>query len=96
MKALISKSSIRVVSQSFYNASKDKRISKLWINIFPQDEAYNKAREYFLQVTYHFMILPDDLIVNQENVDAIVNYDESYDPYLAGAITTAVMLPNRY
>ena len=79
----------------FYKAiEKINGISKLWIKYFPQDEAYNKAREFFLQSDYtHFMILPDDLIVTQEDVDAIVNYDESYDSYLAGAITTAVMIP---
>jgi hypothetical protein len=55
-------------------------ISKLWIKYFPQDEAYKKAREFFLQSDYtHFMILPDDLIVTQKDVDAIVNYDDSYD-----------------
>jgi hypothetical protein len=65
----------------FYKAiEKINGISKLWIKYFPQDEAYNKAREFFLQSDYtHFMILPDDLIVTQADVDAIVNYDESYD-----------------
>lgn len=65
----------------FYKAiEKINGISKLWIKYFPQDEAYIKAREFFLQSDYtHFMILPDDLIVTQEDVDAIVNSDESYD-----------------
>jgi hypothetical protein len=65
----------------FYTAiEKINGISKLWIKYFPQDEAYKKAREFFLQSDYtHFMILPDDLIVTQKDVDAIVNYDESYD-----------------
>src|SRR4030095_7571084 len=65
----------------FYKAiEKINGISKLWIKYCPQDVAYNKAREFFLQSDYtHFMILPDDLIVTQADVDAIVNCDESYD-----------------
>ena len=57
----------------FYKAiEKINGISKLWIKYFPQDEAYNKAREFFLQSDYtHLMILPDDLIVTQADVDAI-------------------------
>lgn len=55
-------------------------ISKLWIKYFPQDEAYKKAREFFLQSNHtHLIILPDDLIVTQADVNAIVNHDESYD-----------------
>jgi hypothetical protein len=55
-------------------------ISKLWIKYFPQDEAYTKAREFFLNSDYtHFMILPDDLIVTQKDVDTIANYDEGYE-----------------
>jgi len=65
----------------FYKAiEKISGISKLWIKYFPQDEAYKKARKFFLQSDYtHFMILPDDLIVTQADVDAIANHDESYD-----------------
>ena len=65
----------------FYKAiEKINGISKLWIKYFPQDEAYKKAREFFLQSDYtHFMILPDDLIMTQKDVDAIINYEESYD-----------------
>lgn len=55
-------------------------ISKLWLKYFPQPEAYDRARKFFLNSDYtHFIILPDDLIVTQENVDAIVNYEKSYD-----------------
>ena len=65
----------------FYKAiEKIHRVSKLWIRYFPQNEAYNKARAFFLKSDYtHLMILPDDLLVTQADVDAILNHDESYD-----------------
>ena len=79
----------------FYKAiEKINGISKFWIKYFPQDEAYKKARQFFLESDYtHFMILPDDLIVTQADVNAIVNQDESYLPYLDGAITMDVIIP---
>jgi hypothetical protein len=78
----------------FYKAiERINGISKLWIKYFPQDEAYNKAREFFLQSDYtHFMILPDDLIVTQADVDAIVNHDESYDSISGWCNNPAVMI----
>ncbi len=80
MKPLLVILNPRSIPQFHKAIEKINGISKLWIKYFPQDEAYKKAREFFLQSEYtHFMILPDDLIVTQADVDSIVNYDESYD-----------------
>lgn len=47
------------------------RAPKLWIKYHPQADAYEGAREWFLgQPDFtHLVILPDDLIITQENFD---------------------------
>ena len=57
----------------FTEATDKLKIDKLWMNFYPQGEAYTKAREWFLEHKEytHFVILPDDLIANQKALDIL-------------------------
>ena len=47
------------------------KIDKLWMNFYPQGEAYDTARTFFLEHKEytHFVTLPDDLLATQEAID---------------------------
>ncbi len=59
----------------------DPDIHKLYIGYYPQMEAYDKARYFFLDHEYytHFIILPDDLIVTQHDIDVLLEDSKNYD-----------------
>ena len=65
----------------FLEATNKLKIDKLWLKFFPQEEAYVTARVWFLEHTEytHFVILPDDLIVTQDNILRLIN-DVYEDP----------------
>lgn len=57
---------------------------KLWVKYFPQFEAYYAGREwfrYYKQYT-HLIILPDDLLVTQNDLDLLLSWVE--DPIISG------------
>jgi hypothetical protein len=57
----------------FLEATAKINCDKLWIKYYNQDDAYRIAREWFLtnkQYT-HLVILPDDLIVTQNDFDVL-------------------------
>ena len=66
------------------------RFDVLWLKYYPEIEAYQKARRFFLnskQKYTHFVILPDDLIVNREGIDILINEIENsgrFYPVLSG------------
>lgn len=55
----------------FLAATAQIRAPKIWVKYHPQEIAYQGAREWFLgQPDFtHFAILPDDLIITQQNFD---------------------------
>jgi hypothetical protein len=50
------------------------KIDKLWVKYYPQEEAYQTARNFFLyNYEYtHLVIHPDDLIATQDNLEWIL------------------------
>src|SRR6187431_592873 len=56
-------------------------IYKLYIEYYPQMEAYDHARCFFLshKIYTHFIILPDDLIITQNDIDVLLEDAHHYD-----------------
>ena len=54
----------------FKEATNKLKIDKLWIKFYPQGEAYDTARTFFLEHKEytHFVTLPDDLLATQEAI----------------------------
>lgn len=45
----------------------------IWFKYYPELEAYNTARKFFLDKNYDYMcIIPDDLIINKEGIDILL------------------------
>jgi hypothetical protein len=57
----------------FLESVKDLSCDKLWIKFYPQREAYNLARGEFIKRTEysHFLLLTDDVIVQQKDIDQL-------------------------
>jgi len=64
----------------FLESQKNIRIDKLWINYYPQTEAFEVAREEALKTDYtHFFFIVDDNIITQNNIE-MLRYDSvQYD-----------------
>lgn len=60
-----------------FKDSVDKlKFDKLWVKYYDQESAYQVGRNWFLEHEYtHFVILPDDLIVKQEDIERLVDYN---------------------
>jgi len=58
----------------FLESVKHLEIDKLWINFYPQAEAYSLARDEFLKRKEytHFVMLIDDLLVKQLDIDFLL------------------------
>jgi len=56
-------------------------IYKLHVEYYPQMEAYDQARYYFLnhEIFTHMIILPDDLVVTQNDIDVLLDNAKNYD-----------------
>jgi hypothetical protein len=57
--------------EPFNNAAAQLHIDKLWVKYYPEIEAYQHARDYFLkhrEEYTHLIILPDDLIVTEPDL----------------------------
>ena len=66
----------------FLEATDKIECDKLWLKYHPEDEAYRIARDWFLHTGTdytHLAILPDDLIITQENFDTLSKSAEYYD-----------------
>ena len=65
----------------FNEATSKLNIDKLWMKYYPQEEAYTKARQWFLEDDHysHLIILPDDLTVNQNILDILLADTEEYN-----------------
>jgi hypothetical protein len=61
-------------------------IDKLWIKFYPQREAYTLAREEFLKRTEytHFLLLTDDVIIEQKHIDRLVEDAGDYYDVISG------------
>jgi len=65
----------------FLEATAKINCDKLWLKYHPQEEAYVIAREWFLtnkQYT-HLVILPDDLIITQDDFDTLCEDAKKFD-----------------
>lgn len=65
----------------FLEATAKINCDKLWLKYYNQEDAYRMARDWFLpnkQYT-HLVILPDDLIITQENFDILSKGAEIFD-----------------
>ncbi len=59
----------------FKEATDKLKFDKLWVKYYPQEEAYTVGRNWFLkhkEEFTHFVILPDDLIVKQEDIERLL------------------------
>jgi hypothetical protein len=68
--------------ETFYDAvDKLKNIDKLWMKYFPQNEAYDLGRNWFLNHPEYesLIILPDDLLVTQKSIDQLIEDSEFYN-----------------
>ena len=56
-------------------------IDKLYVEYYPQMEAYDHARYFFLghKIYTHMIILPDDLVVTQNDIDVLLDNAKNYD-----------------
>lgn len=65
----------------FNDAVSKIKYDKLWIKYYPQEEAYNRARDWFLDHKQfsHLCILPDDLLMTQEDFDILFKDAQQYD-----------------
>ena len=73
MKPLLVIFQFRNIPQ-FLESVKDLTIDKLWIKFYPQREAYDIGRRWFLEHKEysHFLLLTDDVIVLQEDIDQLI------------------------
>lgn len=66
--------------EAFEDATDLLKIDKLWMKFYPQQEAYEKGREWFLSHDYDsLIILPDDLLVKQEGINQLIEDSEFYN-----------------
>jgi hypothetical protein len=64
----------------FLNTVSKIKVDKLYVKFHAEEEAYRKARDWFLSHDYtHFIILPDDLLITQADLDQLVEDAKSYD-----------------
>lgn len=60
--------------EEFLESQKYIKIDKLWINYYPQTEAFEVAREQCLASDYtHFIFIVDDNIITQNHIDTLLN-----------------------
>jgi hypothetical protein len=66
--------------KEFNEATAKLELDKLWLKYYPQEEAYVKARNWFLEDNKytHMIILPDDLIVTQHCLDLLIEGAEHH------------------
>jgi hypothetical protein len=66
------------------------RFDFLWLKYYEEVDAYQKARQFFLNSNKkydYFVIVPDDLIINKAGIDALINEIENsgnFYPVLSG------------
>lgn len=67
--------------EPFYDAVEKLEIDILWMKYFPQKEAYDLGRNWFLNHPEYgsLIILPDDLLVVQESINQLVEDSEFYN-----------------
>lgn len=72
MKPLIFIPSPRDIPQFAESVKAITEYDRLWVKYLPEQEAYRKARTFFLNHDYtHLVILPDDLIVTPEDIEVL-------------------------
>ena len=85
------------------------RFDVIWFKYYPEIEAYTKARNYFLKSPKnyeYFVILPDDLILNENGLNTLINELENpsldmvewggHYPVLAGCCNMSYINQNEY
>lgn len=67
--------------EPFYDAVDNLEIDKLWMKYYPQEEAYQNGRYWFIRHLEYdsLIILPDDLLVEQEGINQLLEDAEFYD-----------------
>jgi len=67
--------------QKFNDAIARINEPKLWVKYYPEEHAYQIARDYFLEHKQytHLVILPDDLLITPEDFYLLDAYSEDYD-----------------
>jgi len=64
----------------FLESQKNVRIDKLWVNYFPQSEAFQVARNEALKTDYtHFFFIVDDNIITQTDINLLTADSVHYD-----------------
>lgn len=87
LKPLIGIPSPRNVGIVLEAHEKLKHIPHLWVKYFPEEEAYQIIRNYFLEhKEYNYLIIaPDDLLIEQQHYDSLVSTLEKEDyPVFSG------------
>jgi hypothetical protein len=84
MKPLLFIPSPRNIKE-FNEATSKLELDKLWLKYYPQEQAYTRARNWFLEDNKytHIVILPDDLIVTQHSLDLLIE-DAEYHTIISG------------
>jgi hypothetical protein len=64
----------------FLESQRHIKIDKLWINYYPQTEAFKIARDECLKTDYtHFLFIVDDNIITQNGIDLLLEDSKQYD-----------------
>ena len=80
-----------------YEELKKCPYDRLYAKYFPETTAYNKMRDYFLahEEYTHFVICPDDLVIMNENIQAIRKELEKFDYDSLAGVCNVDLAENR-
>ena len=69
--------------RNVYEALKNTGHDRLYAKYYPEKTAYNLLRDYFLdhEEYTHFVICPDDLIIQKEHIDVLIKDLEEHPEY---------------
>ena len=73
--------------KNVYEALKNTGYDRLYAKYYPEKTAYNNLRRYFLdhEEYTHFVICPDDLVIEKEHIDTLIKDLEENDyPTISG------------
>ena len=67
--------------QKFNESTANIKADKLWIKFYPEEHAYQVARDYFLEHNQytHLVVLPDDLLITPTDFYTLRDDAETYD-----------------